>query len=99
MEPEIWKTVGMTLGLLLGVPTVVLIIRVTLFVGSMKNTVESLGKSFDSLSDTLGAFATETRSTLGDHGERLAASETAIEGLERRERDRLRTGAYDRRGS
>lgn len=95
MEPEVWKAIGATVGLVLGVPTVALIIRVTLFFGKIGSAIDTLNSAVTALSGTVK----DLNETLTVHAERIAGAEASIDGLERRERDRLRVGAYDRRGS
>lgn len=69
-------------------------IRAFVLFGEMRQTIKAFPEALTRLSETMDGVAAR----LGEHGERLAAVERGVEGLERREQ-LGRVGTYDRRAA
>lgn len=77
MNTDMMKAAGQVLGLILALPFAFACIKAALFFGSMEKTVQSL-------EETCKGFATVTK----NHGERLVAVETHVEGIREQLGDR-----------
>jgi hypothetical protein len=85
MDPQIMKTAGMVIGIVIACPLFYACLKAAAFFGAMKTTVDGVVKSLTGLSQTLTDFTAKVTDDLSGHGNRLTAVETKVESIERRE--------------
>lgn len=79
MNADFLKAAGMVIGLLVSGPFIYACIKAAAFFGGMNSTIRGLQSAVDRLNETVDSLRTQ----LGNHGERLSATETEIGNLKR----------------
>jgi hypothetical protein len=86
MPPELLRTFGFVLAVIVSAPISLACLRAASFFGAFKHTVEQMSQSVDTLT-----------ATVADHSSRIPVLETEVRNLKQEPLTQRRTGPYDRR--
>lgn len=81
MTFELIRTIGIVLGVILSIPAMIALVKLTLFIGNMQSTVAATARSLEAFMTKIEAHLDEQALQLGEHEVKLAI---LMDGHERR---------------